>query len=248
VYRVNLPDHIDEAAFQGVEVRAVIHCACTTTGSDHKAAQATSLIGARRLRKLAQQHAATQFIFISSMSAHKAARSTYGMTKWQLEQEMTAPSDAIVKPGMIIGPGGIFGRTLEIVRKLPIVPVPYSGCHLQTIWIKDASAGIVEIVRRKVTGRVILAHPETISMWDFYRKIVDIESPGKTIIPISGDLTLCAIMLLERLGLRLPVSSESLLGIKYRYRFDPLCDLQRLGLEPLNFQQSLARFMERSAA
>jgi hypothetical protein len=152
---------------------------------------------------------------------------------------MTAPSDSIVKPGTIIGQGGIFERTREMVRKLPIVPLLYGDRQLQTIWIEDVCTGIVETVRRSVTGTVILAHSETISMREFYRKITDIESPGKKLIPVSGDFSLRAVTMLERLGLRLPVSSENLLGIKYLHHFDSLPDQQRLGLNPLSFQQSL---------
>jgi len=112
IFRANLPDSIDEAAFQG-EVRAVIHCAYTTTGSSKQTTRETNLTGTRRLRELAQRHNVRQFVFISSMAAHLGARSMYGLTKWQLEQEMTAPSDSIVKPGTIIGQGGIFERTLR---------------------------------------------------------------------------------------------------------------------------------------
>lgn len=238
VYLASMPDRIDEKAFKGA-VRAVIHCAYATTGGDQQAAQETNLAGTRRLRELTQRYAIPQFVFISSMAAHKAARSTYGVTKWQLEQEMTASSDTVVKPGTIIGPGGAFERVREMVRKLPAVPLLYGDRQLQTIWIEDVSAGIVEIVRRNVTGTIILAHPDTVSMREFYQKIADIELPGKMLIPVSGDLALCAVTVLERFGLRLPISSENLLGIKYLHRFDPLPDLRRLGLEPLNFQQSL---------
>jgi nucleoside-diphosphate-sugar epimerase len=200
------------------------------------------------LRELAQKHNVRQFVFISSMAAHLGAKSMYGLTKWQLEQEMTAPSDSIVKPGTIIGQGGIFERTFEMIRKLPAVPVLYGDRQLQTIWIEDVCAGILETVRQSVTGTVILAHSETILMREFYRHIADIESPRKRLIPVSGDLALLAVTMLERVGLRLPISSENLQGMKYVHRFDPLPDLQRLGLKPLSFRQSLDLFTRHSAA
>jgi nucleoside-diphosphate-sugar epimerase len=245
IYTANLPDYIDEAAFYGVQ--AVIHCAYTTTGSDQKITHETNLTGTRRLRELSQQHGVPQFIFISSLAAHAGARSAYGITKWQLEQEMTAPSDTIVKPATIIGPGGIFERTREMIRKLPIVPVLYGNRQLQTIDIADACTGLIEIVRRGISGTVILAHPETVSMQEFYRKIAAIESPRKILIPVSGDLALLAVTALENLGLQLPISSENLLGIKHLHHFDPLPEIQRLGLTPRSFQQSLDLLTARSA-
>jgi uncharacterized protein YbjT (DUF2867 family) len=200
------------------------------------------------LRELARQHGVRQFIFISSMAAHPAARSVYGTTKWQLEQELTAPSDTIVKPATIIGYGGVFERTRALIRKLPVVPVLYGGRPLQTVWIGDVCAALVEIVQRGISGPAILAHPETVSMQDFYRSIADVDSPGKTLVPVSGDIALLAVTALEKFGLQLPLTSENLLGIKYLHYFDPLPDMQRLSLTPLSFQRSLARLTARSAA
>jgi hypothetical protein len=63
------------------------------------------------------------------------------------------------------------------------------------------------------------------------------------VCPFPGDLALFAIRMLERLGLRPPISSNNLLGIKGLCQVDPLADLARLGLPPLSFQESLQRLM-----
>jgi hypothetical protein len=47
--------------------------------------------------------------------------------------------------------------------------------------------------------------------------------------------------MLERIGLKPPITSDNLLGIKHLHQFDPVPDLARLGLQPLSFHESLAR-------
>jgi hypothetical protein len=47
--------------------------------------------------------------------------------------------------------------------------------------------------------------------------------------------------MLEGIGLKPPITSDNLLGIKHLHQFDPVPDLARLGLQPLSFHESLAR-------
>ena len=60
-----------------------------------------------------------------------------------------------------------------------------------------------------------------------------------------GDLALFGIRLLEQIGLKPPITTDNLLGIKYLHQFDPVDDLARLGLKPLSFQESLLRLQRK---
>ena len=60
-------------------------------------------------------------------------------------------------------------------------------------------------------------------------------------LPFPGDLALFGIGLLESIGLKPPITSDNLLGIKHLRAFDPSPDLARLGLSPLSFHESLGR-------
>jgi nucleoside-diphosphate-sugar epimerase len=173
------------------------------------------------------------------LAAHLGARSAYGRTKLQLEQLFTAPGDVIVKPGTIIGNGGIFERFREMIRRLPVMPLLFGDRALQIVWIGDVCHGIVETVKQSIHGTVILAHPQPVPMREFYRGIAAADGIAPKFLPLSGNLALSAVSLAERLGLRLPITSENLLGIKYIHYFDPNPDLTLLGIQPLDFEQSL---------
>jgi hypothetical protein len=78
-------------------------------------------------------------------------------------------------------------------------------------------------------------------MREFYRAIAAVDGIRLKVCPFPGGLALFGIRLLERAGLRPPISSDNLLGIKHLRQFDPSADLARLGLQPLSFPESLQR-------
>jgi hypothetical protein len=101
--------------------------------------------------------------------------------------------------------------------------------------------GLVRTVERSVAGMVLLAHPESTPMREFYAGIAAVDGIRLKVFPFPGDLALFGIRVLERFGLKPPITSDTLLGIKHLRQFDPAADLARLGLQPLSFQQSLDR-------
>lgn len=245
VFEGELPHKIDPAAFQP-HLRAVVHCAYAvrSPSASERPVREINIEGTRRIREFARQSGDTQFVFVSSLAAHEHAMSIYGQSKWQLEQEMLSASDTIIKPGTILGNGGVFARTREMIAGLPIVPVLYPDRDLQIIWIGDAAQGIVRSVQRHLDGALVLAAPEPVRMREFYSAIGALDSRRKPMIPVPGDAALLAVRLMEWAGIRLPVSSENLLGIKCLQYFDPRQDMERLGLNPLSFEECISRLKD----
>lgn len=240
LFHCNLPGNIDEAAFQG-EVRVFLHCAYATIATTEDQTRRTNLEGTGALLRLARQAAIRQMVFVSSLSSHNAATSLYGRTKLQLEKLFDAPSDTIVRPGTIIGRGGVFERTREMLLRLPAVPLFFAGRKLQTIWIGDVCDGILAAVQRPVAGNLVLAHPQGVLLADFYRQIAALDGRSPKLVPFPGDLAIFLTSMAEKLGLQLPIHSDNLLGMKHLRRFDPTADLERLGIRPISFAESLRR-------
>ena len=247
IFRCDLPDAIDERALEG-EPRALVHCAYETRSASPGQARRTNLTGTEALVRLGRESGIRQLVFVSSMAAHEGAASAYGRTKYELEKLFDAAEDTVIKPATIVGDGGVFQRTREMLRRLPVLPLFYAERSLQTIWIEDACQGMVQTVERSIGGTVLLAHPQSTPLREFYAGVAAADGIRLNVCPFPGDLALFAIRMLERLGLRPPISSDNLLGIKYLRQFDPVADLARLGLQPLSFPESVQRLMGRASA
>ncbi len=240
IFRCDLPDAIDERALDG-DVRALIHCAYETRSASAEQARRTNVKGTETLVRLSRKSGVRQLVFVSSMAAHERAASVYGKTKFELEKLFDAPGDTVIKPATIVGDGGVFQRTREMLRRLPVLPLFYADRKLQTIWIEDACQGLLDAMRKSLGGTVLLAHPQSTPMREFYQGIAQIDGIRLKTCPFPGDLALFGIRVLEQIGLKPPITSDNLLGIKHLRQFDPAADLARLGLKPLSFQESLQR-------
>jgi NADH dehydrogenase len=243
IFRCDLPGGIDESAFDG-NIRALIHCAYSTAAAPPDQVRRINIEGTETLLRLARKAGVRRIVFISSLSAHPAATSLYGRTKLELEGLFTTSADTVIKPATIIGPGGVFAHTRQMLRRLPVVPLFYADRKLQTIWIGDACAAILAAVRGDLPGTFVLAHQQAIPLREFYRGIASLDGRQPFFLPFPGDLAVAILSTLEKTGVSLPIHADNLLGIRNLRWFDPSRDMTALGISPLSFEESLKR-MER---
>jgi nucleoside-diphosphate-sugar epimerase len=247
IYRCDLPHEIDEQAFQG-DVAAVIHCAYETRYRNLETSRATNVIGARELLRLARAHGAGRFIFISSLSADPEVRSYYGQSKLEVERMLDSQRDLAIRPGLILGQGGLFMRMRRLVRAIPVIPVFYGGRQIvQTVWVEELCDAIEKALRKGLTGIVKVAEPEGVQLIAFYKAICELEGRGRLLVPFPGKPVLFGVRALEQLGFSPPISSENLLGLKALKHHDVRGDLARLGVTISPFAASLRQLAHASA-
>lgn len=243
-FRCDLPGDIDRAGLAGADV--VIHAAYSTRGESANQATRVNEEGTRRLLALARDVGVPRFIFVSSTSAHEQAASYYGRSKLALERTLDpARGDLAIRPGLILAPpprGGLFGRLVEQVRRARFLPAFDGGRQpLQTIHIDDAAAGFERAVERGLTGVLTIAEPTPVTMRAFIALLAAALGRRAVIVPVPLGPVLAGVRVLERLGLRPPISSENLLGLRSMRAVDCRADLERLGLRVRPARESLAQ-------
>ncbi|MCB0351764.1 MAG: NAD(P)-dependent oxidoreductase [Bdellovibrionales bacterium] len=242
VYECHLPDKIDLNCFntdKDSEISAVIHCAHSTNS---KRSNYDNVTGTHKLYELTKRHSEAQFILMSSLAAHEGATSQYGKCKLLLEDKMNLSQDVIIKPGTVVGHGGLFLRIKNLMSRMPIVPVFFSKAHgLQFIAIDDLCAAVENILITKKIGQFIVAHPDPTKPIEFYRILQKYLKTKNYIIKAPGELALLATVSAERLGINLPISSDNLRGLRDARTFNSTDDLKRLGIEPQSLEEALKK-------
>lgn len=239
-YSSRLGQRQDREAFDPAPM-AVIHCAWDRTARTYDEAERINVRGSLQLKALCKQKGVQQFIFISSMAAHAGARSVYGRAKFAVEQALDPSTSCIMKPGVIIGNGGLFFNTLRLAKRFPVLPVFFGDAMLQTIFIDDMCQAIFNAVERRVHGIFSIAHETPVPVKIFSTRVMQHAGRKVRLVSLPGTSALLVSRVFEALRLPLPITSDNLLGLKYGIHFETHKDCQTLGIEPLSFEKSLVR-------
>lgn len=151
-----------------------------------------------------------KIIFISSMSAYPGVRSDYGITKQKIEK-LLSTEDLIVRPGFVIGEDGICGKIKTIIRKSPIVPVPFGLKELQTIEVAELADRLLQNIAAERIGEVNLYS----KVQTFLSVCKGLEPNLKRlIIPIPGAFVYFLLKIMEFFKISTGLRSDSLVSLK----------------------------------
>lgn len=206
----SLGGSLDDVAIQGAD--GALHLAHDFDGE--KGAERTLTGTIEAVRRLQQAGVQRQVVY-SSYSAGPHASSLYGRTKMALEQQLLGmPGVVVVRPGLVLGEGGIYGRIRSFVRLSPLVPLPDGG---------RGKVPVIEIGRLCEQTLLIAAASSPKSEYNLFendllslRQIVQEAAleAGRSalVLPLPSSLVLLGLRLTAALRLPLPVNADNLAG------------------------------------
>lgn len=232
----NIEEKPDEKLFTDVDY--LVHCAYLRF-EKNKNADELNINGVKNILELCRKNNVKP-LFLSSFSAHSGAESHYGKTKLACEKLFDLSKDIILKPGLVIGKEGLFGEIKNRIANSRFFPLVGGGKQpVQTIYIADLCFIIQHSLINNVSGLFYVAEPEAISMKTLYTAIADSLNKKLTFIPVATSFLSVVCKLGERLKMKLPVSSESVSGLKHLIKFDTQYDLDKLGVSVRNYKESI---------
>jgi nucleoside-diphosphate-sugar epimerase len=232
-YTYNFGDAVEEKIFEQAD--CFIHCAYD------KHSLKLNIEGTRQLLALSKKYGVKKNIFISSLSSREDALSIYGKQKWACEKLFNQPNDIVLRLGMVIGNGGLFGQMKNYLQQKNRIPIISGGQQpIQTIYIRDLMEAIDRCIEKNFTGTISIASSEKLAYKEFYSLICKSLHvvPSFTSIPY-GLLYFC-LSVSETLGIKLPVSRENILGLKKQSYVDTTADLKKIGIELKTCADSLS--------
>jgi nucleoside-diphosphate-sugar epimerase len=203
-----LGDPVEESIFSGMDV--VIHCA----HDFQKAALNKNVEGTIALAEAAKRQGVKRHIFISSLSSRFDAQSEYGRAKFAIEGYFKEREGIIIRPGTVLGEGGIFGKMARLVKTFPVVPL-LDGGHSQMFVI-----GLDDLCR--CLGRIIntrddrqeynLYYPQKVTLKELLEAIKRLTGRRTLLLPLPASSLILPLSLLNQLGIKLPIDIENLRG------------------------------------
>jgi nucleoside-diphosphate-sugar epimerase len=174
-----------------------------------------TLDGTLALAAQLQAAGITRQLFFSSYSAGTQATSLYSRTKLALEQSLTGYRGmVIVRPGLVLGAGGLYGRIRHWAQRLPLVPLPDGGSGVvPVIKVEKLCRLTLQLARNaQAPGTANLFEPQLKSLRALVIEAAVEAGRHPRILPIPSGLLLAGLRLAATLKLPLPVNPDNLVG------------------------------------
>ncbi|MCA6362600.1 MAG: NAD(P)-dependent oxidoreductase [Bacteroidetes bacterium] len=218
----------------------VLHAAYLTLTQNNRAYE-LNRAGTQALLHAAAQCGATQFIFLSSLSAKAGAVSVYGRQKFACEKMVLAQNGCVVRPGLVIGNGGLFAQMhthLAAGRRIPL----FNGGQqpLQTVYINDLLEALHIIITQQRKGAYTIATPQSIPYRQFFEIMArHLDKPARFLhFPLAPVKLMLRIA--RKLGIRLAAGDDNLAGLQSMQHVASESDLHTLGLTLKTAEESIA--------
>ncbi len=217
VVALRLGEAFDPGVFQGSD--AVIHAAHDfTTGAKERNIRGT--------RAWFEAAAGARQVFLSSHSARPDAASEYGETKYLIERTFLESGQAVVRPGLVIGAGGLFAKQRAALRKAPAVPMVGGGtAPVAVIGIGHLEEALAVVVEQGLAGGFNLFYERQPSAREFVRAV---KGGRGWILPVPTGLALGAARVVQALHLPLPVNPGQIRALAANASSPWRSDLARL--------------------
>lgn len=220
--------------FAGVD--AVIHCAYDLRPRRIE----QNVAGTKRVAAAAADAGVKYQMFISSYSAHAQAVTEYGRTKYLLQEDFLTLGQAVARPGLVIGPGGMFGRMMRAF-KLPITPLPDGGRdRAPIVALADCIAALAAIAEEGRRGRFNLFNPDLVTLEELFTAAREISGSRTIFVPLPAPLLAAGARLMEKLRLAPPADAESFAALKANQRLSERSDLDRFVERPQSLAEMVA--------
>jgi uncharacterized protein YbjT (DUF2867 family) len=221
-----------------------------TTGATF---QSVHVDGTRNVLNAAAKAGIRHFFFQSALGARPGAKSAYHRTKWEAEELVRAGSIpfTILRPSLIYGPGDQFTiRLSEMIKLAPVLPIIGSGTSkIQPIYIDD----VISCIEKAVTSDSYLNEmyeiggPEQLTYEEVTIAIAGILGVRRPKLHMPLFFMKTAARVLEAVLPRPPLTTDQLIMLQE----DNVCGLRDIrdafGVEPIKFEEGLARFLKKDA-
>ena len=203
-------------------VQALVHCAYDFKPLSWAEIKAVNVAGTQKLMLAARAAGVESIICISSISAYSGCRSRYGQAKLDIEHAALDQGAFILRPGLVYGPGpgGMFGKLADQVRKSSVIPMIGDGSQIQyLVHHEDLSKFVAQVLSTGVPGSARLltaAHPQPWPFKQLLQEIAHALAKKVAFIPLPWRLVWAGLKTAETLGLRLNFRSDSLVSLMYQ--------------------------------
>jgi NADH dehydrogenase len=202
-----LGDPIESTALAGVDV--IIQAAHDFAPG----AMNTNIKGTLAMERAAAGAGVQRQILVSSLSARPDAVSEYGRTKLAQEEHFIRHNHTIVRPGTVLGRGGLFGKIAGAMKSLPVIPLLDGGrAPMTVIGVHDLCRALEAILLIHEPKQYNLYYEDMPTLGEVLRQLATILNRKVLFVPVPAAFLLLPLSVLRYLRIRAPIDVDNLKG------------------------------------
>ena len=180
-FEFDLESEINPVWFEGCD--AVVHCAYDGRPGKGK----INVQGTLRIYQAAERAGVPFQLFISSHSARPDAVSEYGLQKYEIERMFLEKGQAVIRPGLVVGNGGLYARNRHAIMRIPFLVLPGGkSVPIYYVAVTDLLYCIMMMVERRMFGAYNIFGARPVTLLDYVREIL--KSEGRRAVVFSVPL------------------------------------------------------------
>ena len=214
--------------FEKQKIDVVLHCAYDKNDIENiKNAE-----GTRIWAEQAEENKVPLQIFMSSLSADEDAAAPYGQKKFETEKWFLEHGHIALRPGLVIGNGGLFRTIVSMVRKSPVIPLIDRGRTVAYVSDIDTVSMIIrDLIQDMETverGSVLSIQQETpLFFGDILREISRQSCLFRIFLPIPFFMLSIVLNAAEKV--KFAINTNNLKGVRQFNNNEYSSDLESLG-------------------
>ena len=209
VCHVELGEPVIPAIFEGSSV--VIHAAHDLG----RGAMDRNIGGTRACLAAARAAGVQAQVFLSSYAARPDALSEYGRTKHRIEQTFLEGGETVLRPGLVVGNGGLFGRQRRALLRTPVVPLVGDGnTPVALIALGHFLAAVEAVVLGGKPGAYSLFYDERPTLREFVRAVRRHAGHRSMLLPVPARLAIAVLRGARALGIRVPADPDQIASLQ----------------------------------
>jgi nucleoside-diphosphate-sugar epimerase len=178
-------------------------------------------------------------VLLSSYSAHPQSPSDYGRSKYELERYFLERGGMVVRPGLVVGSGGMFGRMVATARRFPVLPILGGEFDVFLTGLTDLVRLLVEWEVHPGAAAVNLFSPNPVRMRTLVFRIRRYFKVSGLVVSVPAALAPLALNLGSHLTPALARYRDSFLALKASQDYHYLSSYPALGISPHSLEEML---------
>ena len=222
-----LNQEFEPGIFNSIDV--LIHCAYSY---ERKNIKSTNIEGTKKWFCAGRDMGVKRHIFLTSYSAKAGSKSDYGFIKYELENFFLQEKQLVVRPGLVLGNGGIFRKMSQVLKRFPVIPLIDGGNYeVPIISVEAVCLAVKKILSQPGPAQFQLFQEELVSMKHLLRRMKRQSGARCFFLPIPAFFPLLFLKTLEILRIPFPIKSGSLIALKENQELAHTSSLKQMGIQ-----------------